>query len=335
MTAGPLRSRISFHPLGANLFESLILGIPNPGGEHARRPDIDLAPWEDGGCPDPLGLPPTRQGLSGPLTGQFRHALLLQPSPDGTQVTDARITWAWRMPTAEIHDPYLIYDTSRGSGAPFARYAKADRAIWRDLDALLLRETGSGETRQPAVFGDLLDTSLTESLRVRAFGFHQDGQAADTQWFTASTPPVLTVRDPGDAELEFSDALDIGTAREAAEQVGSNLSQALRRAWFTLSDPEDGRGKMRKESGDGPWVAQGMSLYWPQAETVFWKIVRERDFDYPSNAFIRAALSAYNELTDRHARRGPRIARALERARGGILATWSGPSQPPPEAPDD
>ncbi|MBO0804243.1 MAG: type I-E CRISPR-associated protein Cse1/CasA [Nocardiopsaceae bacterium] len=330
MAAGPLRSRISFHPLGRNLFESLVLGIPYPGGEHARRPDADLAPWEenwDEHQPDPLGLPPTRKGLSGLLTGQFRQALLLSPSPDGSQVTDAWITWAWRMQPTEIPDPYLIYDMPRNGGMPFARYAKADRAIWRDLDALLLQ----GEMRQPPVFGHLPDASATGPLRVRAFGFDQDGQTVDKQWFTASTPPVLTMRDRDGAEPEYDHARDIGHTRVAAERVGSDLRQALRRAWFALSDPEDGRGKMRQDSGDGPWVPQGMSRYWPQAEALFWQMVGERDFGYPNNAFIRVALTAYDEMTERHARRGPRVARALERARGGIFATWTPAAQPPPE----
>jgi CRISPR system Cascade subunit CasA len=181
------------------------------------------------------------------------------------------------------------------------------------------------------VFRNLPSTLVTGPLRVRAFGFDQDGQTVDKQWFTASTPPVLTVRDRGDDGAEYDDALEIGAAREAAERVGSDLRQALRRAWFALSDPEDGRGKMRQDSGDGPWLPQGMSRYWPQAETLFWRMVRERDFDYPNNAFIRVALTAYNEMTDRHARRGPRVARALERARGGIFATWTPVAQPPPE----
>lgn len=98
MTAGPLRSRVSFHPLADNLFCSLVTGIPYlEPGTGPRAPD--LAPWEEDALPDPLSLPPAREGLSGPLTGQFRHAVLLTPSADGGQVTDARITWAWRMPS--------------------------------------------------------------------------------------------------------------------------------------------------------------------------------------------------------------------------------------------
>ncbi len=335
MTAGPLRSRVSFHPLGRNLHESLIAGIPYPGGHHERRPDPDLPPWEDTAPSDPLGLPPARRGLSGALAGQFRHALLLAPSPDGTHVADARITWAWREPHAPIEDPYLIYDTSKAGALPYARYARRDRAVWRDLDALLLQETGSGKTRRPAIFGDLLDPALRDiagRLRVRAFGFDQDGQTVDYQWFTATTPPVLSVHDTGDSGVAYDLGYEIGAAREAAERVESDLRKALQRAWAALSDPADGQGKGRAGGTDGPWLTPALSCYWAAAEAAFWHMTGHPDeFRFPANRFIRLALIAYDEVTGHYAERGPRVARALERARGGIFATWSPDEQSPLE----
>jgi CRISPR system Cascade subunit CasA len=323
MTAGPLRSRISFHPLGRNLFESLISGVPYPGS-FSGRPDTDRAPWEEDDLPDPLGLPPTREGLSGPLARQFRHALLLTPSPDGAQVTDARITWAWRMATAEIADPYLIYDTPRNGGTPYARYASAHRAIWRDLDALLLQDTGSGRTRRPAVFGNLPDSGVTGKLRVRALGFDQEGQASDRQWFTASTPPVLSARDTGEGGTVYDNAAGIRDAHEAAERVADDLKKALQRAWSALSDPPGGQGKARSRAADGPWLAAGLSRYWAAAETAFWHMAgHPGELDYPNNKFIRLASRAYDAVTGDHAARSPRVTRALEQARGGIYATWS------------
>jgi hypothetical protein len=47
------------------------------------------------------------------------------------------------------------------------------------------------------------------------------------------------------------------------------------------------------------------------------------EFDFPNNRFIRIALSAYEQVTSHYAERGPRAARAIEKARGGIFATWS------------
>jgi CRISPR system Cascade subunit CasA len=324
VTAGPLRSRVSFHPLGENLFESLISGIPylDPGN---ARPDPDLAPWEEDGLPDPLGLPPTPEGLAGPLTGQFRHAVLLTPSADGTQVTDARITWAWRMPTANIPDPYLIYDVPKKDGTPNARRAKSERAIWRDLDALLLQDTGSGTTRRPAVFGRLPDQTIIGPLRVRAYGFDQERQPRDRQWFTASTPRVLIAHDAdNEDELVYEDAILIGAAREAAERVGGDLKMALRRAWANLGDP-GGKGKIRRGEPEPPWLAPALGRYWKDAETMFWQMVEHRHpFDHPNNTFIRIALTAYDEVTNKHAARRPGVVvRALEQARGGIRASWS------------
>jgi len=327
MTAGPLRSRVSFHPLGPSLHESLVTGIPYPSADLTGRPDPDLAPWEDTTPSDPLGLPPTRGGLAGALAGQFRHALLLTPSADGTMVTDTRITWAWREPHAQAEDPYLIYETSKAKGLPYARYARRDRAIWRDLDALLLKETGSGKTRRPAIFSDLLDPSIGElldRLRVRAFGFDQEGQAVDYQWFSATTPPVLSIRGTSDGELAYEYDSEIGTAREAAERVAGDLKKALQRAWSALSDPANGQGKGRTGGGDSPWLAPGLGRYWTGAEAAFWHMTSHPDeFDFPNNRFIRIALSAYEQATGHYAERGPRAARAIEKARGSIFATWS------------
>jgi len=189
MTAGPLRSRISFHPLGRTLYESLIAGLIHPA-HYDDGKDPDLAPWETNTLPDPLGLPPFPNGLGAPLTSQFRHAILLSPSPDGSKVSDARITWAWRQASREVRDPYLIYDTAKNRPGVYARYAKLDRAVWRDLDALLLQDTGPGASQRPVVFSTLLDIphGVAQALRVRAIGFDQDGQTIDRQWFTAITP---------------------------------------------------------------------------------------------------------------------------------------------------
>jgi CRISPR system Cascade subunit CasA len=333
MTAGPLRSRVSFHPLGKSLYESLVIGIPYPSGAGMRlRPSPDLAPWEDPRPGVPLSQPPTRRGLSGVLTGQFRHALLLKPSPDGTAVTDARITWAWREPHAPVEDPYLIYEMPKGRAVPYARYARRDRAIWRDLDALLLKDTGSGATRRPGVFEALLDPALAERLRVRSFGFDQDGKTVDYQWFTATTPPVLSVRGTGDFGFAYEYAAEIGDAHQAAERVAGDLKKALQRAWSALSDPANGQGKGRTGGGDGPWLAPALARYWLAAEAAFWHMTDHPDeFGFPGNRFIRIALAAYEEATGHYAERGPRAARAIEKARGGIFATWSRDAPSPME----
>lgn len=233
-----------------------------------------------------------------------------------------------------FRDPYLIYDTPKNGAMPYARYAKCDRAIWRDLDALLLQETG--KTRRPAVFGRLAEEPVTGTMRVRAYGFDQEGQVNDRQWFTASTPPVLTAHDAGDDEQAvYEDAQLIGAAREAAERVGDDLRTALRRAWAALGDP-GGKGKPRAKDPEPPWLAGALGRYWRDAESIFWQMVgHQRSFDYPANTFIGVALTASDQVTDTYAARRPGVVvRALERARGGIFATWSRVQSSPPEAPD-
>ena len=317
MTAGPLRSRISFHPLGRTLHESLIAGLVHPG-RYDSGTDRDLAPWEAGPLADPLGRPPYPAGLSGPLTGRFRHAVLLSPSPDGATVTDARITWAWRHPSPDILDPYLIYDTARTTDVPYALYARLDRAVWRDLDSLMLQDAGTGASRRPLVFTTVLDepAEVTGALRIRAIGFDQDGQTIDRQWFTAATPPVLTVNEDGQYRLGYP----MRAAREAAERVGQNLQNALRRAWAAI------------DAGDGPWEARGMTRYWAGAEDRFWEMVDNDDYGSPDNRFIRVAIRAFEHTTSQHEMRGPRIIRAVEKARGGISASWDRAEPDPAEA---
>ena len=113
--------------------------------------------------------------------------------------------------------------------------------------------------------------------------------------------------------------MEIGAAHEAAERVASDLKKALQRAWDALSDPANGQGKGRAASTDGPWLAPALARYWTTAEATFWHMTSHPDeFSFPGNRFIRIALAAYEQATDHYAERGPRAARAVERARGGI-----------------
>ena len=175
-----------------------------------------------------------------------------------------------------------------------------------------------GHIRQPEVFTDLpgIPHDVAAALRVRAFGFDQDGQTIDRQWFTATTPPVLAT----DGEDGYRYGYDIKAVREAAERVGGNLRQALRRAWAAI------------EAGDGPWEPRGMTRYWAAAEERFWQILDQQQFGHPDNAFIRLAVPAFEDVTSQHAARGPRVTRAIEKARGGIFASWVRAEAEHPEA---
>ncbi|NAS22179.1 type I-E CRISPR-associated protein Cse1/CasA [Herbidospora sp. NEAU-GS84] len=308
-TAGPLRGTISYHPLGRNVFESLVTGIPYPGPAVGR----DVAVWEEPEPKNPLGISPTPGGLGGLLANRFRHAILL--SRQDELIEDAWITWAWRQPAIPAEDPYLIYQHNK-KGELYARGASAARALWRDLDALLMRDVGEERSRRPKVL-DLARTlpfDVLDNLRVRAFGFDQDGQTRDKQWFTATTPAVLSLL------LEPEAISGVSRVRSAAEEVAQKLRTALRNVWVALNDPSNGDGKpTRSEIPAGPWRDQGAAHYWPRAERLFWRKVDARDFTAPAFDFVREALEVYDAITQR-AGNTPRARRAVERARGLILA---------------
>lgn len=312
--AGPLRRTISYHPLGRTVFESLVAGIPfAPDYDHDG---VDVAPWEAGELFDPLRGPARPSGVAGVLTGRFQHAILLQPSDDGTAVVDAYITWAWRDREFPALDPYLVYQPNKQTGEEFARQADANRALWRDFDSLILDDAGDEHRRRPAVLRDAeeLRGTLLETLRVRAYGFDQDGQTRDKEWTVAVTPAVLaTAKDPRLAHA-------ISQMRQTAERIELHLERALRNAWVAINDPSNGSGRpRRKDIGEGPWPSRGAMRYWAAAEEIFWRRVRRRDLDGAADEFLRLALDVYDEVTD-SVGANPRAKRAIELKRGYIFA---------------
>lgn len=326
-SAGPLRSSLSFHPLGENLFTSLVLNIPYPGDG-----EPDDAPWERDELDDPTGLPSEATGLAGILTNQYRHAVLLHPSADGRSVTDATITWgfritkefraAWSPPT----DPFQIYLTSK-EGRRFGKPADAARAVWRDLDALLRDDERSGRSR-PTLFGTWtsyqgVSKELQRTLKVRAFGFDQDGQTRDRQWFAAVTPAVLQWLKNSAADSEEADRARrrIRLSVSSAEGAGRGLESALKAAWKESNSP--GGGDFRKtDTGTGPWLRPGMSLYWSEAGRIFWRTAFDSAVESPGNDFVLAAARAFEKVTDAYASR-PRTASVIEHHRGQLFRQWT------------
>jgi CRISPR system Cascade subunit CasA len=302
--AGPLRGAISFHPLGENLFESLLAGLPGPSSADDADLAADTCPWEVGE-PDPSG-PARRVTWPGALlTGRARHAVLLVPSQDGREVVNAYLTWGDTAPV-DVFDPYVVLNTAQKDGSLYTRPASLERALWRDLDALFL-EDQTGRTRRPAVFADLdyLPRGLASRLRVRAFGFDQDGQATDKQYFTAVTAPVFKyAQGDGGARMR--------RCREDAERVGRQLASAARTAW--QESGEGIRARTDQRSG-GPWVARALANYWPHAEQVFWELLARSDDDrVPVSVFVESAVRALEDAVG-SAESDQRAARALTHAR--------------------
>jgi CRISPR system Cascade subunit CasA len=313
------------------VFESLVAGIPSPGDDDGLRGgEADLAPWEAPELPDVRRGPVGGTGIARLLTGRFQHAVLLTADDTGAQVTDAIMTWAWREKCPPATDPYLIYQTSK-KGEPYPRPASLTRALWRDLDSLLMKNVGEDAFIRPEVFKavEVLPLEVVERLRVRVFGFDQDGQTRDKQFFIQTTPPVLRWLEERDGDF----AAGISSTRKAAEQAGGNLVYALKSAWAQLADPDDdGVRQFRPGKDPGPWVAAAEGRYWHQAEKIFWRILHDADgnpsptrFDAARADFIRLAEAVYDDIADQiSSREHGRMIRALVRnryrIRGGLFA---------------
>jgi CRISPR system Cascade subunit CasA len=301
--AGPLRTALSYHPVGASLFETLVVGVPGPQGE-LSDPD-DPCPWERDDLPDPLGRAAVR-GTCSWLTGRSQHALLLVPDRYRVAVTDAYITWGFvNAVDSPLPDPYVISQLSK-AGNWYARRADSGRALWRDLDALAFkRSSGSDQINPPPVFmrqpdPDAMPERLT--LRVQALGFDQDGQAKDTQFVAGLTPPSFDTARLLQAEPNRH---RIGDLRVAAELCGWRLEKAVKKAWADFSD---------QKVADCAWSQQAVARYWPAAEEEFWQHLASGEFDGLRSVFRRLAEPIFDEVT-RGATASLRGARAVESAR--------------------
>lgn len=292
-TAGPLRTALSYHPEGRTLFETLLAGLVPPKST-VRRTE-DLCPWERDELLDPEKVPEPPDGPCAKLTGCSQHALLLVPEGEsGELVRDAFITWAYRGGRIQRDDDYLIWQISK-QGNRYPRPADSHRALWRDVDALLLHRVREDQGPQRPVVFDSAE-GLWQSLRVRALGFEQEGQAKDIQFVEGSTPAVL-----GADELLHPDSRPaVARLRQFGEQYGKRLDRAVKRAWSAY---------VKDAKADaGTWSAEASARYWPGAEAEFWARFRGLDTSGETvnagldlsgtrSAFLRLAEEAYDTVT--------------------------------------
>ncbi|PGH46930.1 type I-E CRISPR-associated protein Cse1/CasA [Streptomyces sp. Ru87] len=299
VSAGPLRSSLSYHPEGSCLLETLLAGLVAP--TTTDRADSDLCPWEVQALPDPLNPEKPGEGVCSRLTGGWQHAVLLVPGEGGASVDDAYVTWARRTKPPRAEDAYLIWQISQ-QGNAYPRPADSGRALWRDLDALLLaKATGSAQPRRPAVLSSTAELEeVLDHLTVRTLGFEQDGKTKDVQFVSGRTPAVLHFL--GEPEI----ARSIGDLRQAGELYGRRLDWAVKRAWAGVT--------AAKKAEECAWSEQAAALYWPGAEQAFWARVHTRSFDDGWRDFRRLAVDIFERVT-RAAPPTPRAMRAVEAAR--------------------
>lgn len=341
---GPLRRALSFHPQGQSLFHTLVLGIPTPAnwpvpGEAGTG---DGCPWERREAVSPLDPPRPPAGPLSMLTEQYQHVVLLEAGERGETVTNVTITWALRSkrPEGSVKDPYLIWDEGK-DGIPRPRDADAERALWRDLDGLVLMHRSDPPGRRPPIVdgltGGQLPAAVWRHLRVTAYGFDQDGQTRDRTYFTATTPPVLHTLLSSQDQEDIILADEAREARIAAEKAAARLRFALRIAWRSYTTPfrddkpakpKDTAAGRSRDKADGPWSAAALTRYWPAAERHFWHSLHTGAFPRPLQMFGRLALDAYDEVT-RQVAATPRGAKAREEARGLVRSLLKPVGSPP------
>ncbi|MFI1507599.1 type I-E CRISPR-associated protein Cse1/CasA [Streptomyces sp. NPDC020597] len=314
--AAPLRKAVSYFAWAPQLFTTLVLAVPGPNVE-ADWETADACPWESE-LNAPLELVPAITWPGRLLTGRFRHAALLVPSPDGRAVTDAYLTWSTHERAPEARDPYQILDRRKDTALQ-PREADGARALWRDLDSLLLKDSAQGAQRPPCL--EDLPKQLLPSLRVRAYGFEQDGQQKDSVWFQATTPPVLRWQEETDAAM----AHHISRCHRVAEDTASRLEFAAKVAWRLATDAQADPSPTAKVRIDqrkpGPWVSAALAGYWPAAEREFWRLAApEQTSAAIERPFVEVALTMLDEAIGQANRADIRVARARSRARALLLA---------------
>lgn len=313
--AAPLRKSVSYFPWGPDLFTTLVLAVPRPQDDVDWEAE-DACPWEED-FRDPLEPLPPLTWPGRMLTGRFRHAALLVPSQDGRTVTDAYLTWSTHEPPHKVRDPYQILDR-RGDGDFQPREADGARALWRDLDSLLLKDSRQDAQRPPAL--ERLPGGLLPRLRVRAYGFDQDGQQKDSVWFKATSPRILQWQEENDLQMAYH----VKRCHTAAERAGERLDLAARIAWKIATDSSvdpSAKAKIKLDARKpGPWASAALTRYWPAAEKEFWHLTESGPTtDRVERPFVDAALAALDEAIGQANRADIRVARARHRARGLLL----------------
>ncbi|MFJ6940546.1 type I-E CRISPR-associated protein Cse1/CasA [Streptomyces sp. NPDC101132] len=283
MKAAPYRALVSYFPECSNLFLSALLSCPPPSVWPAGG-GRDLAPWEADRPADPLA-PPVPAGPVGLLVGRAAHHILVAVE-DGV-VTRCWVAWGTLQDLPAARDPFVL-DREKGG----AMQGSHRRGLLRDFDALVAATDPSVKAppgvHRPAwidVYAQLPPEAFTAfgPVRVRAVGYEQDKrEMGDSIAYTATTPETLAACLPA---LHPQRARIVAVGRQDCENAEAHLVAQLRGAWREF-DPK------AKES---PWVDAARTLFWDQADRLFWTAVHQ--VSDPAAALAGLAVDVYDEVT--------------------------------------
>ena len=346
--ASPLRGTVSFVPVGATLFHTLVAGLVDPAGFVPEQPTgPDRCPWE-ADLPDPTAPRPAPNGILDVLTRQHMHAALLTADPDGPgtpTVTRARLTVAHTDYVTETGgDPYLAWDPESGK----AMVADRRWATWRDLRTL------TGDAREDRDYDAPAAATAARALpathvpdRVRVLAVDQErAQDRSYAWWSATTPPLIAAANADPAVQAAIDA-----AVTAAETAGGALEWALARTRAATLHLDPGkkasphyRGNTESDSARNQiraWADPPSARFWVEAERVFLDTLDTHDGSPDLAADVAATLTArYRSLAlalfdeYAHAVHRPEHVRAVveqrSRLRSALTPRAAAPDSPAP-----
>ena len=290
--AGRLRGKVSIHPRGRNLYETLLLHLvplETTGGQFIK---LGLPDWELDEPPD-LGtdLPPPTSLLE-QLFGRWDKTALLILSPDGGSIVDAKLATGRRREVSDDaeNDPYTLrcYTKSK-EGDQVVDYLEPDfkRDIWRDVPNLRAKER---QSPTPVVSSRLyLPGEVCEWVTVTHCP--KRGQAKDVAWWQSSMPAVSLLDD--DAYIRCCNFV-----AEADEICKSLLSQTAKTCKAAISS----NAKDAK-----PYKDAAESNYWSTLEPQFADAV---EHGHKRDILVSAARAAFDKAME------PLNGRFWERSRG-------------------
>ena len=225
---GRLRGKVSIHPTGASLHDTLRLHLVDPADLADVLPDgVGVPSWEAApvAATRLLASPVT---IMEQLTCRWEKTALLVAADGGHTVDRAVTASGRRRGDAPEHDLYTVrWDTppediekAKGKPLPPYRYLRGstDRAPWRDIDNYRSQRTGNatpviGSVSGLALAGVAVDAWVTVS--------HQPDNAKDVMWAVSAIPPDALM-DPAAGQRAAAFVKD-------AETLDKKLFDALRR----------------------------------------------------------------------------------------------------------